>query len=103
VVEPDPAAHTTTLLKYEISLEPKLSIPSAIVTCVVKAGLPANMMAMATRAEQASALIVWLSCSSAPLALQAHCISRAALCLWQPARFLHIVEAMYLCLWLALV
>ncbi|KAL0037090.1 hypothetical protein WJX77_012339 [Trebouxia sp. C0004] len=52
VVEPDPAAHTTTLLKYEISLEPKLSIPSAIVTCVVKAGLPANMMAMAKRAEQ---------------------------------------------------
>ncbi|DBB03663.1 TPA: hypothetical protein ACH3X3_010990 [Trebouxia sp. C0006] len=52
VVEPDPAAHTTTLLKYEISLEPKLSIPSAIVTCVVKAGLPANMMAMARRAEQ---------------------------------------------------
>ncbi len=58
VVEPDPAAHTTTLLKYEISLEPKLSIPSAIVTCVVKAGLPANMMAMAKRAEQAGPLIV---------------------------------------------
>ena len=54
VVEPDPSAHTTTLLKYEISLQPKLSIPSAIVTCVVKAGLPANMMAMAKRAEQAS-------------------------------------------------
>lgn len=52
LVEPDPSAPTTTLLKYEISLEPKLSIPSAIVTCVVKAGLPANMMAMAKRAEQ---------------------------------------------------
>lgn len=52
VVEPDPSAHTTTLLKYEISLQPKLSIPSAIVTCVVKAGLPANMMAVAKRAEQ---------------------------------------------------
>lgn len=52
VVEPDPSAHTTTLLKYEISLQPKLSIPSAIVTCVVKAGLPANMHAMAKRAEQ---------------------------------------------------
>lgn len=52
VVETDPAAHTSTLLKYEISLQPKLSIPSAIVTCVVKAGLPANMMAMAKRAEQ---------------------------------------------------
>ncbi|KAL3155899.1 hypothetical protein ABBQ32_012897 [Trebouxia sp. C0010 RCD-2024] len=51
-VEPDPSAHTTTLLKYEISLQPKLSIPSAIVTCVVKAGLPANMRAMAKRAEQ---------------------------------------------------
>ena len=52
VVEPDPSAHTTTLLKYEISLQPKLSIPSAIVTCVVKAGLPTNMQAMAKRAEQ---------------------------------------------------
>lgn len=52
VVEPDPIAQTSTLLKYEISLQPKLSIPSAIVTCVVKAGLPANMMAMAKRAEQ---------------------------------------------------
>ena len=103
MVEPDPPAHTTALLKYEISLEPELSIPSAIVTCIVKAGLPANMMAMAKRAEQASPLIVWLSCSSAPLALKAHCILRAALCLWQPARFLHTVEPMYLYLWLALV
>jgi len=103
VVEPDPAAHTTTLLKYEISLEPKLSIPSAIVTCVVKAGLPANMMAMARRAEQASPLIVWLSCSVAPLAFKAHCSVPAALCSWQPARFLQSVEAMYLYLWLALV
>ena len=56
VVEPDPSAHTTTLLKYEISLQPKLSIPSAIVTCVVKAGLPANMTAMAKRAEQVTSL-----------------------------------------------
>ena len=70
MVEPDPAAHTTTLLKYEISLEPKLSIPSAIVTCVVKAGLPANMMAMAKRAEQASRLNVWEPCSVAPTGTQ---------------------------------
>lgn len=56
VVESDPSAHTTTLLKYEISLQPKLSIPSAIVTCVVKAGLPANMTAMAKRAEQVTSL-----------------------------------------------
>lgn len=55
-MEPDPSAHTTTLLKYEISLQPKLSIPSAIVTCVVKAGLPANMTAMAKRAEQVTFL-----------------------------------------------
>ncbi len=82
MVEPDPAAHTTTLLKYEISLEPKLSIPSAIVTCVVKAGLPANMMAMAKRAEQVSPFIVCLSCSTAPLVLKANCSLRAALCSW---------------------
>ena len=66
MVEPDPSAHTTTLLKYEISLQPKLSIPSAIVTCVVKAGLPANMTAMAKRAEQVTFLPIVHTCFWSP-------------------------------------
>lgn len=75
VVEADPSAHTTTLLKYEISLQPKLSIPSAIVTCVVKAGLPANMMAMAKRAEEVrvSQLACVLGCSSCCFCIALHC------------------------------
>ena len=51
-VEADPMASLSTLLRYEITIVPKLSIPSALVSCIVKAGLPANIMALAKRAEQ---------------------------------------------------
>lgn len=53
-VEADPMASLSTLLRYEITIVPKLSIPSALVSCIVKAGLPANIMALAKRAEQLS-------------------------------------------------
>eukprot|EP00884_Botryococcus_braunii_P019796 jgi/Botrbrau1/64/Bobra.0022s0057.1 len=55
VVEPNPAvteAKMATVLRYEIYIVPKWSIPSTIVTSVVKAGLPANIRAIADRAEQ---------------------------------------------------
>lgn len=41
-----------TMLRYEISVVPKWSIPSTIVSHVVRSGLPANIAAIATRAEQ---------------------------------------------------
>ncbi|KAK9823512.1 hypothetical protein WJX72_003333 [[Myrmecia] bisecta] len=55
VVEPDPSVRdglSSTLLRYEITVVPKWSIPSTIVTRVVKAGLPANILAIVKRAEQ---------------------------------------------------
>ena len=71
-------AQTRTLLKYEISLQPQMSIPSAIVTCVVKAGLPANIMAMAKRAEKVSHLTV--SCSQVMRATIAAAAEGVGLC-----------------------
>ena len=41
-----------TMLRYEISLVPKISIPSAALVHVVRAGLPANLKAVALRAEE---------------------------------------------------
>ena len=35
-----------------MSLQPKVALPSAIVSYVVRAGLPANIQAVARRAEQ---------------------------------------------------
>jgi hypothetical protein len=56
VVEPDPAAAagSATRLRYDISLKPRLSLPSTIVSYVVRAGLPANIKAIAARAEAAA-------------------------------------------------
>jgi hypothetical protein len=54
VVEPNPGvseAKMATVLRYEIYIVPKWSIPSTIVTSVVKAGLPSNIRAIADRAE----------------------------------------------------
>lgn len=54
-MEPNPAvseAKMATVLRYEVYIVPKWSIPSTIVTGVVKAGLPANIRAIADRAEQ---------------------------------------------------
>ena len=56
VVEPDPAVRDSlqfaTVLRYELSLVPRWPLPPALVTHVVQAGLPANIRAVARRAEQ---------------------------------------------------
>jgi hypothetical protein len=54
VVEPNlrAAAPLASVLRYEISVVPKLSIPSTIVAYVVRAGLPANIAAIAAQAEE---------------------------------------------------
>lgn len=55
LVEADPTVRQgmlATLLRYEARLQPKASLPSAIVSQVLVAGLPANILAIARRAEQ---------------------------------------------------
>ena len=56
VVEPDPKMQNglshATILRYEITIVPRWSIPSTIVTTIVKCGLPANVRAIARRAEE---------------------------------------------------
>ncbi len=56
MVEPDPAVRDSlqfaTVLRYELSLVPRWPLPPALVTHVVQAGLPANIRAVARRAEQ---------------------------------------------------
>ncbi len=56
MVEPDPAVcdglQFATILRYELSLVPRWPLPSALVTHVVQAGLPANIRAVALRAEE---------------------------------------------------
>ena len=61
MAEPDPASPggTSTLLRYEVSLAPRLSLPSTIVTYVLRCGLPANINAMARRAEQVGGRGCW--------------------------------------------
>lgn len=57
MVEPGGSgAAPVTTLRYEISLVPKFSIPSAALVHVISNGLPANMKAVAHRAEEARAL-----------------------------------------------
>lgn len=55
-MEPDPAVRDglqfATILRYELSLVPRWPLPSALVTHVVQAGLPANIRAVALRAEE---------------------------------------------------
>ncbi len=57
MVEPGGSgAAPVTTLRYEIALVPKLSIPSAAIVHIVRSGLPANIKAIARRAEEACAL-----------------------------------------------
>lgn len=49
VVEPCGMA---TMLRYDLTLAPKLAVPATLVNHVVRAGLPANILALAQRAEQ---------------------------------------------------
>lgn len=71
MVEPDSsvrnATDVATVLRYEVVLVPHWSIPSTIMSCVVKAGLPANLIAVAQQAEQVSCFMHWqlLACSLA--------------------------------------
>lgn len=52
VVEPATSnSGTECLLRYEISIAPKVPIPASVVTQIVKCGLPANLNAVANRAE----------------------------------------------------
>lgn len=50
----------TTKLRYEISVAPKWSIPSTLISQVVKSGLPANICAIAERAEEVICRLLWL-------------------------------------------
>ena len=57
VVEPNPGVRDgkslgATRLRYEVSVAPKWAIPASLVSALVRAGLPANICAVAERAEQ---------------------------------------------------
>jgi ribosome-associated toxin RatA of RatAB toxin-antitoxin module len=54
VIEPDASssAGRATVLRYDISVQPRIPMPSAVVSYVVRAGLPANVKAVVQRAEQ---------------------------------------------------
>lgn len=56
-VQPNPSSSSgsrgqSCLLRYDISLSPRLPLPATIVSYIVKAGLPANINAVIRRAEQ---------------------------------------------------
>lgn len=57
IVESDVSspAKMTTFLRYEVSIKPKFSLPSQIVSYIVKAGLPSNIRAVASKAESMAA------------------------------------------------
>lgn len=57
IVESDVSspAQMTTFLRYEVSIKPKFSLPSRIVSYIVKAGLPSNIRAVASKAESMAA------------------------------------------------
>lgn len=58
IVEPDPSVlnQLATLLRYEVSIVPKWSLPSTLVTTIVRCGLPANVRAIATQAEKVNTI-----------------------------------------------
>lgn len=57
IVESDVSspAQMTTFLRYEVHIRPKFSLPSQIVSYIIKAGLPSNIRAVATKAESMAA------------------------------------------------
>ncbi len=55
-----------TKLRYEISVVLKWPIPSSVVSHLVKAGLPANITAIAEHAEEVMRMS-FLSCFPCPL------------------------------------
>ena len=54
IVEPDPSVLNSlaTSLRYEVSIVPKWSLPSTLITTVVRCGLPSNVRAIANQAEK---------------------------------------------------
>ena len=54
IVEVDPSVQNelATSLRYEVSIVPKWSLPSTLVTTVVRCGLPSNVRAIAEQAER---------------------------------------------------
>jgi hypothetical protein len=56
VAEPDPAspAGQATVLRYEVAVQPRMLVPAALASYVVRAGLPANIRAVVARAEAAA-------------------------------------------------
>ncbi len=100
VVEPDPAVRDgrslgATKLRYEISVVPKWPIPNTVVSHLVKAGLPANITAIAERAEEVRnssksdiqpalcipRIHVW--CSSLYLISALPCAHTGCTCMWR--------------------
>ena len=69
VVEPDAGRSSgghATILRYDIAVQPRIPIPSSIVSYIVRAGLPANIKSIVERAEalaerrlRASGLASW--------------------------------------------
>lgn len=54
IVQPDPSVRNglATSLRYEVSIVPKWSLPSTVITTVVRCGLPSNVRAIAEQAEK---------------------------------------------------
>lgn len=76
IVEPDPSSPSPVacLLRYDLTIQPRLPLPAAIVSYVVRAGLPANIRALVVRAEQlaedrlkASGLAGWAGVEEDPV------------------------------------
>ena len=65
-----------TRLRYEISVVPKWPIPKPVVSHLVKAGLPANITAIAERAEEVHACVM-LVFRSAASPVPSHCLHDA--------------------------
>lgn len=47
-------AQMSTFLRYDICIQPRFSMPSQITSYIIKAGLPSNIRAIASRAESVS-------------------------------------------------
>ncbi|KAI8111305.1 hypothetical protein M9434_004877 [Picochlorum sp. BPE23] len=48
------SAQMSTFLRYDICIQPRFSLPSQITSYIIKAGLPSNIRAIASRAESVS-------------------------------------------------
>ena len=64
ILEPDPTVQDgkslATILKYECTIVPEWNLPSTLVAAIIRCGLPANVQAIAKRAEQVNERTLWL-------------------------------------------